>query len=66
MRTKPRCHVCGSDRVSVQADAIWNEEKQDWDCMTVMEEFAFCHSCEAEFINTQIGDSYVQSVVTRH
>lgn len=46
---KPVCPDCGSARVSFQSDAMWNEEKDDWEILNVLEEFAFCHDCEAEF-----------------
>lgn len=43
----PRCHACGSERVTRDAWACWNPESGLWELENVFDD-AHCHKCEGE------------------
>lgn len=50
VKQKPVCAECGSDDVTLDAVARWDEEKQDWALSSTFDD-AYCGACEQADIN---------------
>lgn len=40
------CDECGSDRVLIDANAVWNVEKQEWVLVGLEDHDDYCMDCE--------------------
>ena len=53
------CRECGGDKLSFDADATWDAEKQKWEFHNIGEDKPFCRDCEcrgwAKFVS--LGDT---------
>lgn len=44
---KKVCNQCGSEDVTVDASASWNEETNDWEIDTIWQN-AYCNDCDGK------------------
>jgi len=42
------CKECGNDSVWVDANAVWNEETQQYELLDTFNDNSWCNTCEAE------------------
>lgn len=46
-KEKPICPYCDSEEVICDANAIWNDDTQQWEVQSTFDS-GFCQSCESE------------------
>lgn len=63
-KQKPICQECGSDDVSFDAAAIWNQETQEYELSSTFDSGS-CHNCEQEFKHADWIDGSLDDLLNK-
>lgn len=63
-KQKPICQECGSDDVSFDAAAVWNQETQEYELSSTFDSGG-CRNCEQEFKHVDWVDESLDELLNK-